>query len=432
MKISMFTNTFRPHVGGVANSVAAFAQDLRSRGHQVMVVAPTFPDLDPAEDQRNNVVRVPAIQNFNGSDFSVRLLLPGQFSHQLDQFAPDIIHCHHPFLLGDAAMRTARHRGLPLVFTHHTLYERYTHYVSFDAPVMQRFVIELATRFANLCRIVIAPSESIAGLLKQRGVTTPCRIVPTGVDTEFFGSGKRERFRQNHAIDPEAIVFGHLGRLAPEKNLDFLARAMIIACHSLEQGIFLVAGAGPSAEKIKTRFADAGLADRLIMVGGLQGDDLVDCYAAMDLFVFASTSETQGMVLTEAMAAGQPVIALDAPGAREVVEDRRNGRLLPQSVDTEEFALAVTSSVADRDVMAAWREQALQTAERFSRQTSAQRLEDVYREALQPIPPNREANLDAWDALLESVHAEWDLVRSKIGAVVEAVGHHSEDGGDRA
>lgn len=432
MKISMFTNTFRPHVGGVANSVAAFAQDLRSRGHQVMVVAPTFPGLDQAEDQRNSVIRVPAIQNFNGSDFSVRLLLPGQFSHQLDQFAPDIIHCHHPFLLGDAAMRTARHRGLPLVFTHHTLYERYTHYVSFDAPVMQRFVIELATRFANLCRTVIAPSESIAELLKQRGVTTPCRVVPTGVDTEFFGNGKRERFRQKNAIDPEAIVFGHLGRLAPEKNLDFLARAMIIACRSLEQGIFLVAGAGPSAAKIKTRFADAGLADRLIMVGGLQGDDLADCYAAMDLFVFASTSETQGMVLTEAMAAGQPVIALDAPGAREVVEDRRNGRLLPQSVDTEEFALAVTSSIADRDGLDAWREQALQTAERFSRQASAQRLEDVYREALEPRPANKEANLDAWDALLESVHAEWDLVRSKIGAAVDAVGHHPQGDGDRA
>jgi glycosyltransferase involved in cell wall biosynthesis len=428
----MFTNTYLPHVGGVARSVATFADDLRRRGHEVLVVAPTFPGLARADEDPAQVVRVPAIQNFNGSDFSVRLLLPAQFSGRLDAFGPELIHSHHPFLLGDAALRTARHRRLPIVFTHHTLYERYTHYVPFDSPLMQRFVIELASRFANLCRRVVAPSESIAELLRKRGVTTPCRVVPTGVDTEYFGRGRGRgrRFRDQMRIPPTAFVLGHLGRLAPEKNLAFLTEAAIRACRALPDGVFLVAGTGKSKDRIRTDFADAGLAERLVTAGQLEGEDLADCYAAMNLFIFTSTSETQGMVLTEAMAAGIPVIALDAPGAREVVRDRSNGRLLAPTAATEEFAAAIAAAAADPEGLAAWREQALRTAQQFSRQACAKRLEEVYLEALPAPQKNSPATLDAWEAIQESLHAEWELVASKLGAVIEAVGHPTGKSGN--
>jgi len=426
MKICMFTNTYLPHIGGVARSVAVFAEDLRTSGHEVLVVAPTFPGLNSGDEDPDKVVRVPALQRFNGSDFSVRLLLPGQFSRRIDAFAPDIIHSHHPFLLGDAALRTARHRRLPILFTHHTLYERYTHYVPFDSPVMQRFVIELATRFANLCQRVIAPSESIARLLEKRGVTTPCRVVPTGVDTDLFRQGRGRRFRDRRNIPPEAFVLGHLGRLAPEKNLAYLTEATIMACRTLKNGVFLVAGVGSSRDRIEKDFAGAGLSERLVMVGELQGNDLPDCYAAMDLFLFASTSETQGMVLTEAMAAGLPVIALDAPGAREVVKDRINGRLLAQTATTEDFAAAVTDAAAGTGRLANWHEEALRTAILFSRQSCVRRLEEVYREALLPQTKGSAATFDAWEAILESLQAEWDLVASKFGAVIEAVGHPAD------
>ncbi|MDT8444477.1 MAG: glycosyltransferase [Desulfuromonadales bacterium] len=432
MKICMFTNTFLPHVGGVARSVATFAEDLRKRGHEVLVVAPTFADLDQTKEDPSQVVRVPAIQNFNGSDFSVRLLLPKQFSAQLDRFAPDIIHSHHPFLLGDAAIRAAHFRGLPVVFTHHTLYERYTHYVPFDSHVMQRFVIELATRFANLCQRVIAPSESIAELLKKRGVMTPCRVVPTGVDTDYFGHGTGRHFRQELQIAPEAFVLGHLGRLAPEKNLAYLTSAAIKTCQALDNAIFLVAGTGSAKDKVQADFTAAGLADRLVMTGKLQGDDLVDCYAAMDLFVFASTSETQGMVLTEAMAAGRPVIALDAPGAREVVVDQINGRLLAQTATVNEFAKSIIDAPTASNRLDEWQQQALQTAKEFSRQSSAERLEAVYRETLESTQNGQVARLDGLDALLESLRTEWDLVSSKFAAAIEAVSDHSEDHGEQA
>jgi len=363
---------------------------------------------------------VPALQNFNGSDFSVRLLLPGQFSHQVEQFSPDIIHSHHPFLLGDAALRTARLRRLPLVFTHHTLYERYTHYVPLDSPTLKRFVIELASCFANLCQVVIAPSQSIAQIIARRGVVSPCKVVPTGIDTEFFASGNGVHFRKKIKIPHRAAVIGHLGRLAFEKNLAYLAEAACRACVENDNVYFLVAGKGPALETIQNIFARDHRRNRLLLAGELQGPELADCYAAMDLFCFASTSETQGMVLAEAMAAGKPVVALDAPGVREVVDDRSNGFLLPETTAVEDFSDALAQALCNPRRLMAWSERARETARRFSRAASAEKLEDVYRQVLATAWERIHEPVDTWDKFQESLKAEWDLVSSKFGAAIHA------------
>ncbi|MDH3771224.1 MAG: glycosyltransferase, partial [Nitrospirota bacterium] len=219
MNIVMLTNTYIPHVGGVARSVEAFARHYRRLGHRVLVVAPVFEDQPKDE---TDVVRIPAIQHFNGSDFSVVLPVSGLLTDSLDRFQPDIVHAHHPFLLGMTALRIARFGELPLVFTHHTLYEQYTHYVPGDSPALKRFVIELGTRYANLSDQVIAPSESIAALLRQRGVVAPMTVVPTGVEIERFAKGDGRRLRDRLGVAEDGLVVGHLGRLAPEKNLAFL------------------------------------------------------------------------------------------------------------------------------------------------------------------------------------------------------------------
>ena len=328
MNILMLSNTFTPHVGGVARSVETFTAEYRRRGHRVLIVAPEFPDMP---QQETDVVRISAIQNFNASDFSVALPIHPQLGDAVDAFGPDVVHAHHPFLLGITALRLARHRGLPLVFTHHTLYEQYTHYLPGDSPVLKRFAIELATRYANLTDRVFAPSESIRELLRERGVTTPIAVVPTGVCLERFAQGDGPGFRRLTGIPETACVVGHLGRLAPEKNLEFLAEAVADFMRGNSGAHFLVIGSGPSEAAIRELLARSGVVERLHIAGILQQQQLADALHAMDVFAFASTSETQGMVLTEAMAAGLPVVALDAPGAREVVRDMHNGRLLTQA-----------------------------------------------------------------------------------------------------
>jgi 1,2-diacylglycerol 3-alpha-glucosyltransferase len=409
MNILIVTNTFTPHVGGVARSVEAFTEAYRALGHRVLVVAPEFPDMP--EDEVD-VLRVPAIQEFNASDFSVVLPVHPPLTEALDAFGPEIVHSQHPFLLGSTAVRIARFRALPLVFTHHTLYEQYTHYVPGDSPALKRFTIELATCYANLCDQVFAPSESIRALLLKRGVTTPVEVVPTGVRLEDFARGEREGFRQAHDLPQDAFVVGHMGRLAPEKNLEFLASAVARFAADTPKAHFLVVGEGPAQDAMQRIFKRARLEARLHFAGVLQGQALADALHAMDVFAFASKSETQGMVLTEAMAAGLPVVALDASGVREVVRDRRNGCLLGDETPAAVAAALQWVAQLSEESSAKLRQGALETAEAFSMPVSARKALACY----QAVGARTRAELQEaqgpWEDLLGAIRTEWELFKN--------------------
>lgn len=419
MNILMMTNTYTPHVGGVARSVDGFTQGYRARGHDVLVVAPTFPGGRTGED---GVFRIPAIQNFNGSDFSVVLPITGDLEERVEAFEPDIIHSHHPFLIGSTAMRLASQLDVPLVFTHHTMYEEYTHYVPGDSPALRNFVIQLATHYANQCDQVFAPSESVQETLEARGVHSPIEVVPTGIRTEVFGEGDGAAFRRRHGIPEAGRVIGHVGRLAPEKNLGYLARACARVMAEAEDVHFLVVGAGPSETDIVAECRAQGVADRLHAVGKQVPPALADAYHAMDVFAFASTSETQGMVLAEAMTAGLPVIALDAPGAREVVTDAYNGRLLPAATDAAVFAGALSDLFARlRAEPALWEEGIGETAERFSERRCVDRALSIY-QLLDSVHYQEEDEHDSWHATLRRIRAEWDLFKGVAEAAGAAAG----------
>jgi len=422
VNILMLTNTYLPHVGGVARSVETFRREYRRRGHRVLIVAPTF---NGSRQDGADVIRVPAIQNFNGSDFSVRLPIPGFLMSTLQDFRPDIVHSHHPFLLGDTALRIAAAFNVPIVFQHHTMYERYTHYVPADSPALKRFVVDLATGYANLCDLVFAPSESVAVVLRDRGVRTPVSVVPTGVDTGRFAQGGGSATRQQQRIPRNAFVVGHVGRLAPEKNLPFLAESVARFLQEDPDTTFLVVGDGPSAKDVDRVFARHGVVDRLHRAGTLEGEALVDAYHAMDAFAFASESETQGIVVVEAMAAGCPVVALDAPGVREVVHDRHNGRLL-KSQREEEFAAALDWIGRHAgDGHTELRRAALQTAERFATPRCAEHALSLYQD-LSDAEGSGQKGVNgwegtAWHVALRRVEAEWDLVATRTHAAGTAM-----------
>ncbi len=413
MNIVMMTNTYLPHIGGVARSVQRFCDAYRQRGHRVLVVAPGFADMPRNE---TDVVRIPAIQRFNGSDFSVALPVPTSLNERLEAFDPDIIHSHHPFLLGDTALRAVAVHQVPLVFTHHTMYEQYTHYVPLDAEGIKAFVIALSTGYANRCNRVFAPSESVARILRDRGVQVPVAVVPTGVDIEAFRRGDGRAVRKELRIPDDAFVVGHVGRLAPEKNLSVLAGAVARFMTRHRDAHFLVVGEGPSAEEVRRVFEGAGVADRLRMPGKRTEQALVDAFHAMDVFAFASKSETQGMVLIEAMASGVPVVALDAPGAREVVQDGSNGRLL-HTGDEEAFASALGETAqwhsGQRDMA---RAAAIATAERFSTCVCADTALSLYEQTIADYERESDYDQSGWERLLREIEQEWYLWANRFAA----------------
>ncbi len=422
MNIGIFTNTFLPHVGGVARSTQTLLEDLRRRRHRALVVAPEFAEGKAPRRIERSVERVPAVQKFNGSDFSVRLPLGAALSKRLSGFKADLIHAHHPFLLGDTALRVGAERGAPVVFTHHTLYERYTHYVPFDSPTLRDYVIELSTRFANCCEGVIAPSESIADLIVARGVNRPVRVIPTGIDTAELGGGRRERWRKKLGLTDDDMLIGHVGRLAPEKNLNHLTEALARCLRRNNNAHVLIVGDGPSQTEMERIFGENRVFHRAHFPGRQSGRALHDAYAAMDGFAFASHTETQGMVLAEAMAAANPVIALDASGVREVVKNNHNGRLIATDATPEAMARALTQLVRNHDARARWTEAATATAARFDRARTIEDTLAFYEElilARRGSPDNEHP--DRWDRLLDRIAVETRLIADKIGAAIGSV-----------
>jgi glycosyltransferase involved in cell wall biosynthesis len=422
MKICMMTNTYLPHVGGVARSVSTFAEEYQRLGHDVLVVAPEF-DGKPLPARAEAIVeRVPSLKNFNGSEFSVRLPGAAALSDRLDAFQADIIHAHHPFLLGDTALRVAMNKYVPIVFTHHTRYEDYTHYVPFDSEGLKEVAIEVPTHFANLCDGVIAPSESIARMIRRRGVTTPMTVIPTGIDVGAFASADGTAFRKRMKIAADAFVVGHVGRLALEKNLGYLADAVAAFLEREPRAHFLVVGDGPWRDEMKAVFDRKGAGARLILAGKRTGRVLREAYRAMDVFAFASKSETQGMVVAEAMAAGLPVVALNASGVREVVRDEDNGFLLPANASTGDFAEALAKIARDGELQKKLSAAAQRTAGNFSREQSARRALAFYEETRRATRARRLLNhLNPWSALLKRVGLEWDLLAARTQTVAHAV-----------
>ncbi|HEY9153519.1 MAG TPA: glycosyltransferase [Opitutaceae bacterium] len=422
MNICMMTNTYLPHVGGVARSVSTFAEEYLKRQHDVLVVAPSFEGKPLPKKSEAIVERVAAIQNFNGSDFSVRLPLATALSDRIDAFEADIVHAHHPFLLGDTALRIATSKNVPVIFTHHTKYEDYTHYVPFDSPTLREFAINLSTHFANLCDGVIAPSESIAQLIASRGVEVPIKVVPTGIDVDAFAKGDRERFRKKFRLRENQFVVGHVGRLAPEKNLEYLAESVALFLKETVDACFLVVGSGPAEELLKSIFGKHHVSGQLILAGKQTGSALAAAYRAMDVFAFASKSETQGMVLAEAMAAKLPVVALDASGVREVVRHRRNGYLLPEDASPARFAQALHRVHDNDELRDSFSREAIKTADNFSRGHCAELALEFYEETLLATRRERLLNeLSPWGVLLDRLSLEWELLAEKAQSMVEAM-----------
>jgi glycosyltransferase involved in cell wall biosynthesis/pimeloyl-ACP methyl ester carboxylesterase len=414
----MMTNTYFPIVGGLEQSVYSFSEEFKALGHEVLIVTPTFQGA-PVEEP--GVIRLPAFQKFSWTIFSVNFPVSSLLTRLMKEFQPDVVHSHCPFFMGDFALRLSRQHAIPLIFTYHTMFEDYVQ----DWPVqnegVKRFIIKLAAGYANFVDRLIVPCESVQEILLKRGVKTPMEVVPTGIDLKRFSKGDRKGFREQNQIPPEALVIGHAGRLASEKNLDFLVNCMVEVLKNEPRAHALVVGKGSSEKMIKDAFEKAGLKDRLHLVGVLHYQQLVDAYMAMDVFAFASLSETQGIVLIEAMASGLPVVALDAPGARDVVKDRSNGRLLKE-MDQPSFVEALLWVIrCSPEESQAMKQAARLTAQKYTIELSAKRMLEVYedarsRKAISVGKRNSSQYLFFWRMVVE-----WDIYKNYIQSIVTSI-----------
>ncbi|MFA5258160.1 MAG: glycosyltransferase [Opitutales bacterium] len=426
MNIAMFSNTYLPMLGGIEKSIATFAEDFRKRGHRCLVVTPEMRD---AEESTEDVMRIPALKNIGGSAFSLHLPIPGLISAGMDDFAPDIVHAHHPFLMGDAALRIARRSGVPLVLTYHTLWDRYAGF--FPNEVIKNIVVRLSVEYANVCDCVVAPSRSLENTIRAMGVESPVEVVPTGTDLALFRAGDRTRGRALLGLPGDVRVAGYVGRIGQEKNLAWLCKAATIWCGRDPDARFAVVGSGAYSKVLQKVFDEAGMGDRLVLPGAFFDMELADAYAALDVFAFASLSDTQGIVLAEAMASSLPVVALDAPGARESVSDGVNGVLLPTGSDCAAFAAALEHVFSDASRYESMCRASKGFSADYDRTLTARRMLDLYRSLIRnrEDPFNDEsAKLGTLERLRGRLEAEWELISTKAAATASAVTEMKHNG----
>jgi len=382
MRVGFFTEVYRPVVNGVVASIDTLAEGLRQRGHQVYCFAPRVPGYDEADGP---VFRMPSLPLPTRTPY--RLTLPLVSRRNLNNVIKrlSLVHVHSPFVTGWMGMRYARRYGMPLVYTYHTQLEAYAHYVPFEPNATRYAASQLTRTFANLTDTVVVPTPAMATRLSELGVTVRLEVVPSGIDVRVFGAGRRDdalRARAGAGQDDRLVLC--VSRLAKEKSVDLLLKAMAVADDPSVR--LVIAGDGPAREDLEECARECGIAARTRFLGIVARDQLPDLYASCDAFCMPSTTETQGLVQAEALAAGANVIAADAPQNRDVLGPA--GRVVPAT--PEAFAAALLAIPAAADPAAAGI--ARQTAQRFSVEAQLDRMialyEDLQGSAHGPLTAN--------------------------------------------
>src|SRR6266496_2540848 len=343
MRVGLFTNNYLPFRGGVTTAVETLRQGLEAQGHRAWVFAPAWSGshADPA-----CVFRYPSVPAPTYPGFAVPLPFSRRLSRVALDLELDIYHAQHPFLLGVTARRLARAQGRPLVFTYHTRYEKYAHYVPLPERLVAALAVRLSCRFAGSSDLVVAPSERIAATLRERGVTAPVAVVPTGVPLDLFRPGDRGEARRKLGLPADALLCLYVGRLDREKSVDRIIDAFGSVADAIAGARLSLVGQGAHETAARRRAEASPARERIWFHGGRDRDTLPLFYRAADLFLFASETETQGLVLAEAHACGLPAVAVRASGVDEVIRDGETGLLT--KAEAAELADAAIGLLLDR------------------------------------------------------------------------------------
>ena len=377
MKVLMLSDVFFPRVNGVSTSIQTFRNGLIEQGVNVHLIAPDYGSTDTAADA-DWITRVPARKvPFDPED---RIVKKRQMVEAGRNQLPSLIHIQTPFAAHYAGLELARINRVPVIATYHTLFEEYLHHYVPLIPgaLTRRFARAFSRRQCNALDAVVVPSIAMSDRLREYGVTVPLHVLPTGIPVERFANGDRDAFRSRHHIPDHVKVALFVGRVAHEKNIDFLLQVARRCRDTNPQLLWVIAGEGPALGDLKALASSLGIADRVRFIGYLDREkDLPNCYAAADAFVFASRTETQGLVLLEAMASGLPVVALSAMGTTDIVEPRM-GAVVARD-DVGDFAEQLSALLADDPRRLGMRHVAQMFAQRWSGAAMANSMNAVYR-----------------------------------------------------
>ncbi len=377
MKIGIFTDSFRPYKSGVVRSIESFSNQLTSMGHEVYVFGPDYPNCEKEE----RVFRFISIPAPTQPDFTLAIPFSPKLGKTIKDLGIDIIHLQSPFLLGRLGLRYARRYNIPLVFTYHTMYDQYVHYL----PIAKKFSKVLMQRwskdFCNQCDLVITPTEIVQEHIKNSGVKVPVISLSTGIDIAEFEDTDSTWLRQKYGFKDDETILLHIGRLGKEKNVSFLLKAFKEILTHQPKGKLVIVGGGPDLKNLQSIAEELDINEHVIFTGIIPRKQLINAYAGADIFIFASLTETQGLVLCEAKAAGLPVVAVKALGASEMINDGMDGFLTRYS--QEHFIEKILLLMEDPELRVVMSQKAKESAFEMSSYNQTKKLLGAYKRLLE-------------------------------------------------
>lgn len=370
MRIAFFTDVYRPTINGVVASIDSFANELRSRGHEVTIICPSYPDVEDDE----YTLRVRAITFPTYKEYRLASPLSAKVEKHMKENVYDVIHIHSPFSIGLTGIFYAKRFRLPVVYTAHTNYADYRHYVHGGGIIPQSVIDRLAAHFSNNIDLTVVPSQKIASSLERYGTKKPVTIIPTGVAKPQAGS--RAAFKKRYDLG-RAVNLLYVGRLTKEKSVDFLIRSFAEALDQLDPKTKLViVGDGPYRKELERLADELVLTGRVVFTGFLSGDDLADAYRGVDAFCHTSYSETQGMTLLEAASYGLPLVVSDDDAYAGIAKDGINA--LIAGPDIEEYAELLVRISGDAELRQQFSKASKEIAKQFSMPDQAEKLIEQY------------------------------------------------------
>lgn len=374
MRIGLFTDAYLPEITGVTILVRRLRDELERLGHQTYVYAPKY--SRPCDDERNT------FRFRSGPVFAyktARMALPYSRAASRTFAELDVIHSHTPFSLAYVALAAAYRHRIPHVQTYHTYLSQYRHYVPRPIRPTVKAAESYSALLCNRCTSVTVPTRSIEQELRRFGVRRPIHVLPFGPDLPLYEKPAAWNPREALEICEDTPVYLYAGRVAEEKNLRFLLRAFQRILADAPDSVMVFAGDGPLRADLESEAAARGIEKAVRFAGFLDQPRLIDLYKSVDLFLFASKTETQGLVLVEAMAGGTPAVAVDALGVRDVVESGVNGFLVPEDADA--LACKALEVIRSPELIEDLARGARRTAEETSVQASTRRILEIYEEA---------------------------------------------------
>ena len=371
MKIGFFTDTYTPQINGVVTSIESYRKELEKRGHLVFVFAPT----PKQKKDSKKIIRFPSVKFIFQPEMRIALPYSLEALRLLEKIKLDIIHSQDPFSIGLFGLWMAKKFKIPYVHTYHTLYPEYVHYI-WEARLTKEIAKRLSKDFCNQCDLVVAPSTKIKKYLKLWGVKKPLEILPTGIELDEFkiDLGAVANFREKYKILTQEKILIFVGRLGKEKNIELLIKSLkLIKTTGVK---LLIIGDGPHKPKLQSLIKKEGFENKVSLTGYLPRKEVVAALRASKIFVFSSKTETQGLVVAEAMAAGLPVVAVSDLAIADMVKDKKNGFLVKSSA--REMAKKIDKLLTNQKLYGRMSRASKNLAKNFSAEKQTKKLEKIY------------------------------------------------------